>query len=222
MPNSNPLKHPRVFNTPFAIKNGFKTEERNLFKAVFDKKEENVNVEEMKNKSGTYVIKVGIASSLRDRDILKAEGGFSTDNLTVRRAEGLAHLKRFRPIMSRSRRRQVLQNHPELQRMFRCNSKVNLIQIFHAISTKMKKMIKLYLERGFLLHLHLRQLKNLSKLMAQRQCIYRAVDQPDVLKGNVNFANNLVKNFCKGVVNFVVLFYDDLKRNDCLPGKPGD
>ena len=112
--------------------------------------------------------------------------------------------------MNRQKRRMLLEKYPILTRIFNCNSKNELINILFAMPSEWKQFMKLYLEKFFIMHLHLRQIKEFSKLMAHRNYIYEAIRDPEILRGNMSFANNLVKNFCKGLVNFVVLFYDNL------------
>jgi hypothetical protein len=75
------------------------------------------------------------------------------------------------------------------------------------------------MERCFLVHLHLRQIKDFYELMQHRQNIYDALEDPESLEQGVNFANNLVKNFCKGLVNFIVMFFEELIECNMLEEK---
>lgn len=161
-------------------------------------------------------IKIGVTSSLGGKSPIINEE-FCTKNLLSGRYEKLLKLKKYRPSMSREKRKKILSNYPFLARLFFCNSKINLIRLFYDMPIIYKNLLRLYLEKIFILHLHLRQLKDFSKLMIQRHSIYKAIDDPEILKGNMNFANNLVKNFCKGVLNFIVIFYEDLKNLELLP-----
>jgi hypothetical protein len=129
----------------------------------------------------------------------------------------LEKLKRYRPRMNQKKRKGILQMDPWIYKLFHCRSKSNLITLFLKLPKQYKDFIKIYLEKCFLLHLHLRQIKNLFQLMEHRQSIYTAIDDPHILNGNMKFKNNMVKNFSKGVVNFIVLFYEDLKGIKLLP-----
>ena len=119
-------------------------------------------------------------------------------------------LKHLRKNIMREEKKKILLKYPLLNRFSKCNSKVGLIRIFHNLSEKWKRLIKMYMERCFITHLHIRQMKDFSELMSQRQNIYEALDYPELLISKINFGNNLVKNFCKGLTNFVVMFLDEL------------
>lgn len=126
------------------------------------------------------------------------------------KSQQLKQLKMLRRITNRKKRRKILMQYPLMSRFSSCNSKIELVRIFQNLSVKWKRLIKMYMERSFLMHLHIRQIKDFSELMAQRQNIYDSLDEPEILILKVNFGNNLVKNFCKGLTNFVVMFYEDL------------
>ena len=126
-------------------------------------------------------------------------------------------LKSFRPIMNRNRRKMLLQLYPILSKIFKCTSKYKFMQLISSLNLEYKQLMKTYLTKFFIVHLHLRQLKNISGLMAYRHIIYDSIDNPEILSTVSNNSNNLIKNFCKGLVNFVVIFYDDLIREKILP-----
>lgn len=136
------------------------------------------------------------------------------------REKTIGKLKKYRPRMNQKKRKVILQLHPWFFRIFNCSSKASLILVLSQLPGPYKDFVKLYLRRFFLMHVHLRQIKNLFQLMSHRQSIYNAVDQPEILRGNMKFKNNMVKNFCKGVVNFVVLFYEELQDMHFLSPAP--
>ena len=142
-----------------------------------------------------------------------------TAYLVANRHQEIERLKIFRPIMSRNKRRKILRAYSMIKRISKCNSKMELTKIFTSLNSKWKKLIKKYMENCFLIHLHLRQIKDFSELMQHRQNIYDALDDPAILDQRVNFANNLVKNFCKGFVNFVVMFLENLIEMGLLEEK---
>ena len=139
-----------------------------------------------------------------------------TAYLVKNRQEEIEQLKIFRPIMSRNKRRKVIKVYPMIRRISKCNSKTELIKIFSSLTLNWKQLIKKYMERCFLLHLHLRQIKDFSELMHHRQNIYDALEDPVILESRVNFANNLVKNFCKGLTNFIIMFFDELIQTNLI------
>ena len=196
--NTNPvqsLKQREKYNSKICNQKEVRSEEKHLIKVK---------------------VKTNCVSSLGNLPILK-NNKITTNNLISQRDFGLLELKRFRPITNRDKRRKILRLYPVLEKLFKCSSKNKLVEILICLSEKYKTLIRTYLKRCFILHLHLRQIKEISGLMANRQTIYDIIDTPELLKGNMSFANNLVKNFCKGIVNFVVLFYEDLKKENFLP-----
>lgn len=167
---------------------------------------------------GTRLSDFFIGQRIHRRTTEMSPTGFrpKTFHLVQNREKDIKNLKMFRPITSRNERRKIINSHSVIERISKCNSKIELFRIFSGLSVKWKQLIKHYLERCFLIHLHLRQIKDFSELMQQRQNIYDAVDDPLILEDRVRLANNLVKNFCKGFTNFVVIFYKQLKRDDWL------
>lgn len=162
--------------------------------------------------------KIKYESSIYSKAIAKEQGRVrrSTLHLIKDRKKNIEILKEFRPITSRNKRRQILKSHSVIERISKCNSKVELVKIFSELTSKWKRLIKNYMERCFLIHLHLRQIKDFSELMQQRQNIYDALDDPFILEDRVRLANNLVKNFCKGLTSFLVIFYQQLTRDGWL------
>lgn len=99
-----------------------------------------------------------------------------------------------------------------MRKIYKCTSKYQFKNILYELPTRVKNFLLEYIEKCFIIHLHLRPLNNKINIMTHREVIFRAISDPEILNGNMKFANNLVKNFCKGVINFVVLFFDDLVK----------
>ena len=131
----------------------------------------------------------------------------------------LNSLKNLFPKVNRKKRRQIFKDHPHIMRLFYCTSKYKLQKILFELPFHIKRLLRNYLSRSFIFHLHMRPINNISKLLLQRQVIYKAILNPEFLSGNKSFANNLVKNFCKGMVNFIVLFFDELVKEGYFPKK---
>lgn len=113
--------------------------------------------------------------------------------------------------MNRENRKKLLEKYSGLWKVFQCKSKNKFIEILRGLEKYIRRLLKDYLRHHFLFHLHLRQIKDISGLMKNRQMIFEAIDDPEILDSNCTFSNNLIKNFCKGFVNFVLIFYEDLK-----------
>lgn len=156
-------------------------------------------------------------SNTPEADYKSESNELSIEFVKKNRDKLMEKLKRYRPRMNQKKRKVILQIDPWIYKLFHCRSKSKLITVFLKLPKQYKDFIKIYLEKCFILHLHLRQIKNLFQLMEHRQSIYAAIDDPEILQGNMKFKNNMVKNFTKGVVNFIVLFYEDLKKIKLLP-----
>ena len=91
------------------------------------------------------------------------------------------------------------------------------MQIFEQVDSQWKNFIKFYLTRCLIFHLSIRQLKNVSELMRHRQNLFDSLHEPELLISKINFSNNLIKNFCKGISNYVIMFYDDLIEQKMIP-----
>jgi hypothetical protein len=123
----------------------------------------------------------------------------------------------LRPIINRKKRRDIIRKYPLIGSLSKCNSKIKLLNIFKLLTPEWKLFIKFYMSRCFLFHLQIRQIKNTKELLQQRQNLYDALDDPDIIFLKITFSNNLVKNFCKGILNFFVMFQEQLLKNKMIP-----
>lgn len=105
---------------------------------------------------------------------------------------------------------------PLLTKFQKCNSKIELSRIFRGLSKKWKNFLQFYLSNCYIHHLHLRQIQDIQQLLKNRDVILRAIQKPDILLLSVQFENNLVKNFCKGLVSFICSFYECIIENNLL------
>lgn len=131
--------------------------------------------------------------------------------------KSLDFLKIHRRIINRPKRKKLINQYKILKSLWNCTSKVQLMHIFNDISPIWKKFLKFYLSRCFILHLIIRQLKKISELMRHRQNLFDSINEPELLVKKINFSNNLIKNFSKGVSNFIIMFYDELIRENLIP-----
>ena len=126
-------------------------------------------------------------------------------------------LGNFRKITSRKQRQRVLRKYVFLQRFFNCKSKTQMVTLFMSIPESWKPFLTFYLSRCFVMHLLVRQIKKYQVLFRYRQTLLEALDNPDLIKNCLPFTSNLIKNFCKGLCNFVFMFYEDLVDNGFIP-----
>ena len=138
------------------------------------------------------------------------------ENKNDQRDHVLVNLKSCLPKLDRGLRKHILRKYPSLKKLFHCTSKYQLRNILFELPSDIKKILQRYMQQCFIFHLHIRPISDINQLLKQRKVIYEAISNPDVLNGNKSFGNNLIKNFCKGVVNFVVTFYHDLVKKRLL------
>ena len=64
----------------------------------------------------------------------------------------------------------------------------------------------------FLLDIFARKLENKMVLMNKRQFFYNVIDKPDLLSIDCHFDNNILKNFCTGIFNFLTKHTNDILK----------
>ena len=165
-----------------------------------EKKNENGTLDEKEqiNKLGDRKAKLKIIEKIHNSD----------DNKCL--------LSRSRRKTNREMRKSIIQTCDVIRQFNICNSKLKIYSLFKNLNPKWQNFIKKYLSEWFILHLHVRQIKDFSGLMQQRQNLFEAIDHPEVIMEKITFNNNLIKNFCKGVINFIFMFYDELIKYDLI------
>ena len=127
--------------------------------------------------------------------------------------------KNKRKIINRKKRRQILRKYPTLQKLKKCISKTQFKLILLNLSPDWKKFLRFYMKDCFIFHLFVRQIKDNKLLMLYRQVLFDALDHPELITKELPFTSNLIKNFSKGILNFVVMFYEDLLKEELIPKK---
>lgn len=100
----------------------------------------------------------------------------------------------------------------QIQKLKKCNSKVGLRRILLKLPSEWKKIIKFYMTECFIHDLYTRRLENKMFLLSKRELLYRLVDNPELLTMDCHFDNNLLKNYCTGIANFVTKHHKDIER----------
>ena len=138
-------------------------------------------------------------------------------NLNKLKQKHFNTLKKHRRKITRKKRRKLIGQYPILKLFWNCTSKMKLMRIFNQLNKIWKNFVTFYLERCYIIHLSIRQLKDVSELMRYRQNLYDSLKDPQLLLNRVHFKNNLIKNFCKGLSNFFVTFYEELISEKMIP-----
>ena len=126
-------------------------------------------------------------------------------------------LRKIKPRLSNQKKKKVLSKYKLLNKLSKIRTKESLINFFIFLSESWKDFIKCYLQKYFIIHIFIRPLKDPIPLMRERQFIYDSIDNPENFLSNLKFSTNIIKNFCKGIVNFVILFHDDLIKYNIFP-----
>jgi hypothetical protein len=129
----------------------------------------------------------------------------------------MEYVRSLRNPIPHSMKYSILCKYSSLNDMYHCDSKSQLVHILSDLSPVWKSLLKRYLERAFLKHLFLRPLRNSSELMIHRQLLYESISNPGLLLKRFSLGNNVIKNFCKGFISFVFMFYEDLLKHKYLP-----
>jgi hypothetical protein len=146
----------------------------------------------------------------------------NNNNYNAKNKQNLIPVDKFKSLLpkaTRAKRKQIFKSYPILKKLFYCTSKYQLQNILFELPFQFKVLLQEYMSKCFIFHVHMRPINNISQLLLQRNVIFNAIMDPQILNGNKSFANNLVKNFCKGMVTFLVLFYNQLVANKRFPPK---
>ena len=100
----------------------------------------------------------------------------------------------------------------EIEKLKKCNSKAALRKILIQLTPEWKRIIKFYMTECFIHDLYTRRLENKMFLLSKRELLYRLIDNPELLTMDCHFDNNLLKNFCTGIANFVTKHYSEISK----------
>ena len=100
----------------------------------------------------------------------------------------------------------------QIRKLKKCNSKIALRRILLKLSPEWKKIIKFYMTDCFINDLYTRRLANKKFLLSKRELLFKVIDSPELLTMDCHFDNNLLKNYCTGIANFVNKHYQDIKK----------
>ena len=152
-----------------------------------------------------------ISSQQNSNENDKQKEPFRRKSLTDFEAFKQKYLRKIKPRMNNKKKREILKKNDILRKLSCIRTKEALINFFIFLNAPWKNFIKDYLKKHFLRHLFIRPLKDPFSLMRQRQFIYDSIDNPENFLSNNQFSTNIIKNFCKGIVNFVIIYSDDLR-----------
>lgn len=100
----------------------------------------------------------------------------------------------------------------EILLLKKCNTKKAFKEVLGKLSTHWKHMIQYYLKDCFIYDIYNRKLECKLQLLAKRETLFAVVADPNLLDSGCHFDNNLVKNFCTGLANFIKRFYSEIVK----------
>ena len=86
----------------------------------------------------------------------------------------------------------------------KCKSKKNLKILIENLSENSKKLICIYLKDFLVFDLYTRKLSDKITVLSKRAIFHKIIHEPELLNKNCHMNNNTMKNFCVGMVNFLV------------------
>lgn len=100
----------------------------------------------------------------------------------------------------------------EIEQLRNCSTKNAFKKIISALDEEWKELIKFYLTDCYVMDLYTRKLDDKTNLLSKREVFYDVVNNPLILDGDCHFDNNLIKNFCTGMANFILKNISEIKK----------
>ena len=100
----------------------------------------------------------------------------------------------------------------KMKALKKCSSKISLRKFLTKADSVLKSTMKFYLRNCFLKDLYTRKLENKFTLLSRRSLLFRIIEEPSILNSDCQFENNLLKNFCTGMSNFISANFERIKR----------
>ena len=100
----------------------------------------------------------------------------------------------------------------EIDKLKKCNTKNSFKTVLSSLSPEWKQLIKFYLTDCFIFDLYTRKLEDKKHLLSKREVFYTVIENPGFLDLDCHFDNNLVKNFCTGLSNFLRKNYKKMRE----------
>ena len=113
-------------------------------------------------------------------------------------------------------KKKVIRAFPSIEKLRTCTSKRGLRKLLKSLNPYWRIIIKFYMTECFIFDLFSRRLENKMFLLSKRDFLYSLIDNPDLLASDCHFDNNLLKNYCTGVANFIYKHYDMIRKEVSL------
>ena len=100
----------------------------------------------------------------------------------------------------------------EIKMIKKCTTKKQMIKLLKDLDYKWKKLIKFYITDCFIFDLYTRKIENKYKLLENREIFYNIIENPDLLQIDCHFDNNMIKNYCSGLANYLKKHYKKMRE----------
>lgn len=100
----------------------------------------------------------------------------------------------------------------EISLIKKCNTKKAFKELLLSLTPYWKTIVKHYILKCFVFDVYNRKVECKLQLLAKKETLFAVVDEPMLLDFGCHFDNNLVKNFCTGLSNFVKKFHEQLSK----------
>lgn len=100
----------------------------------------------------------------------------------------------------------------EIKMIKKCTTKKQFIETLKTLNNQWKKLIKFYLTDCFIFDLYTRKIENKLKLLENREIFYAIIENPDMLNIDCHFDNNMVKNYCSGLGNYLKKYHKKMRE----------
>ena len=105
----------------------------------------------------------------------------------------------------------------EIDQIKKCTTKNMFKAVLVELSEEWKDIIRFYLTECYIFDLYTRKIEDKKHLLSKREILYNVIDNPTLLDLDCHFDNNLMKNFCTGLSNFLKTSLTKMK--DCMKQK---
>ena len=161
------------------------------------------NSHSMKQKYDFFLDLVGLQKNSKkcfqlDFDFPKPSQKF--DTIETQWSQKTTRTKKLTKIKHKKKKREVSTFLGDLKK---CNSKMGLRRIITSLSPLCHQLVEFYMTQCFIFDIFTRKLKNKSFLLSKRELLFKMFKEPRLLEMDCHFDNNLLKNFCTGMANFL-------------------
>lgn len=179
---------------------------KSKFGIPHDKSDENNKSLSQKILNRKEILRLRINKPIEEDSILDEKDSDSEEYNPLSRRRGK------KKSTKKIRKKKILKMNPKMEKLRTCTSKSGLRDFLHYLTPKWKNIIKFYMTECFIFDLYIRRLENKMFLLSKRHFLFSIIEQPDLLTNDCHFDNNLLKNFCTGLANFIYVHYDDILR----------